>query len=72
MLRPFFRDRRGTAAIEFAMLLPVLLMMLAGMLELSRATDMWRKITLLARTVADLASQGDAQNPLTATPSPRR
>ncbi|WP_269154016.1 MULTISPECIES: TadE/TadG family type IV pilus assembly protein [Methylobacterium] len=67
MLRPFFRDRRGTAAIEFAMLLPVLLMMLAGMLELSRATDMWRKITLLARTVADLASQGDAQNPLTAT-----
>ncbi|TGD97259.1 pilus assembly protein [Methylobacterium nonmethylotrophicum] len=48
------------------MLLPVLLMLLAGMLELSRATDAWRKITLLARTVADLASQGDAQNPVAA------
>jgi Flp pilus assembly protein TadG len=65
-LLDLIHDRRGTAAVEFAMILPVLLMILAGMLELSRATDTWRKITLLARTVADLTSQGDTQTLITA------
>ncbi|WP_432443153.1 TadE/TadG family type IV pilus assembly protein [Methylobacterium aquaticum] len=61
---PFTHDRRGTAALEFAMVLPLLLLILAGLSEASRAIDAWRKITLAARTVADLTSQGDTQNPL--------
>ncbi|MGX7707439.1 TadE/TadG family type IV pilus assembly protein [Methylobacterium sp. Gmos1] len=68
MLRPgFLRDRRGAATLEFALLLPVMLLLLVGMSELSRAFDNWRKLTLLARTVADLVSQGDSQNPFGAS-----
>ncbi|MET7243535.1 TadE/TadG family type IV pilus assembly protein [Methylobacterium sp. EM32] len=68
MLRSaFLRDRRGSAMVEFALLLPVMLALLAGMSELSRAFDHWRKLTLLARTVADLVSQGDAQSPFAAS-----
>ena len=58
------RDRRGTAMVEFAVILPVLLAIWAGMTELAHAIDEWRKLTLLARTVADLTAQGDTQNPI--------
>ena len=61
------RDRRGTAIVEFAVILPVLLAIWAGMTELAHAIDEWRKLTLLARTVADLTAQGDAQNPISTT-----
>ena len=62
-----WRDRRATAAVEFAVILPVLLAIWAGMTELAHAIDEWRKLTLLARTVADLTGQGDTQNPISAT-----
>ncbi|MCZ3030309.1 pilus assembly protein, partial [Acinetobacter baumannii] len=58
------RDRRGSALTEFAVILPVLLAIWAGMTELAHAIDEWRKLTLLARTVADLTAQGDTQNPI--------
>jgi Flp pilus assembly protein TadG len=58
------RDRRGTAAVEFAVILPVLLAIWAGMTELAHAIDEWRKLTVLARTVADLTAQGDTKNPI--------
>ncbi|MCJ2089348.1 pilus assembly protein [Methylobacterium sp. E-005] len=61
------RDRRATAAVEFAVILPVLLAIWAGMTELAHAIDEWRKLTLLARTVADLTAQGDAKNPVATT-----
>lgn len=58
------RDRRAAAAVEFAVILPVLLAIWAGMTELAHAIDEWRKLTLLARTVADLTAQGDSKNPI--------
>jgi Flp pilus assembly protein TadG len=58
------RDRRGGAAVEFAVILPVLLAIWAGMTEIAHAIDEWRKLTQLARTVADLTAQGDTQNPI--------
>ncbi|MCJ2071493.1 pilus assembly protein [Methylobacterium sp. J-030] len=61
------RDRRATAAVEFAVILPVLLAIWAGMTELAHAIDEWRKLTLLARTVADLTAQGDTKNPMSTT-----
>jgi Flp pilus assembly protein TadG len=61
------RDRRAAAAVEFAVILPVLLAIWAGMTELAHAIDEWRKLTLLARTVADLTAQGDTKNPLSTT-----
>lgn len=47
------RDRRASALVEFAVILPVLLSIWAGMTEIAHAIDEWRKLTLLARTVAD-------------------
>jgi Flp pilus assembly protein TadG len=61
------RDRRAAAAVEFAVILPVLLAIWAGMTELAHAIDEWRKLTLLARTVADLTAQGDTKNPISTT-----
>lgn len=54
----------GTSATEFALLLPLLLMIMAGMTECAGAIDNWRKTTLLARTVADLTALGDTQAPI--------
>ena len=60
----FRRDAAGASAVEFALLLPVMLGLCVGMAEVAHAIDNWRKVTLLARTVADLTSQGDATNPI--------
>lgn len=59
-------DVRGASAIEFALVLPVMLALLFGVTEFGRAIDHYRKVTLLARAVADLTSQGDAQTPMAA------
>jgi Flp pilus assembly protein TadG len=61
------RDRRGSAIVEFAVILPALLAIWAAMTEVSHAVDEWRKLTQLARTVADLTAQGDSQNPISST-----
>lgn len=63
---PFCNDARGVSAVEFALILPVMLALLFGVTEFGRAIDHYRKVTLLARAVADLASQGDAQTPIAA------
>ncbi len=51
------RDQRGVAAVEFAMVLPLMLTLYLGTVEISRAVGVDRKVTLTTRTVADLASQ---------------
>lgn len=56
--------RSGSAMTEFALILPVLLLVFAGVSEYAHAIDNWRKLTLLARTVSDLTAQGDTQNPI--------
>lgn len=50
-------DRRGLAAIEFAFILPILITLYFGLTELVRAVDNGRKVTLFARTVADLSGR---------------
>lgn len=62
----FARSRAGVSAVEFALILPLMLTLWAGMAELSHAIGVWRKVTLLARTVADLTSQGDSADPIAA------
>ena len=57
-------DRRGVSAIEFSLVLPILLAILFGSVEFSRAVDNRRKVTLLAHTIANLSSQGDKTNPV--------
>lgn len=53
----FARDKRGVSAIEFAMLLPLMVTLFLGGVEISQAVSIDRKVTLTTRTVADLASQ---------------
>jgi Flp pilus assembly protein TadG len=52
-----FEDSRGIAATEFAFILPVMLVMLFGTIELSSGVAVDRKVTLIARTLSDLTSQ---------------
>jgi len=53
----FLRDIRGVAAIEFAMLAPILLTALIGIAELSNYMMAARRVTAAAHTAADLISQ---------------
>jgi TadE-like protein len=58
-------DRCGTAAVEFAVLLPLMLTMYFGSIMVTDAISADRQITLVASTVAELTSQ--APNPITLT-----
>jgi Flp pilus assembly protein TadG len=58
----FARDRRGVSAVEFAMLLPLMITLYLGSVEISQGVGVDRKVTLTARTVGDLASQVSSIN----------
>ena len=51
------KDERGVSAVEFAMLLPLMLSLYLGAVEVSQGIGADRKVTLTSRTVADLVSQ---------------
>jgi Flp pilus assembly protein TadG len=53
----FAHDRRGVSAVEFAMLLPLLITLYLGSVEISQGVAIDRKVTLVSRTVGDLVSQ---------------
>ncbi len=53
----FAKDCRAMAATEFALLLPVLLVIFFGVVEGSDALSKSRRVTLAANTLADLAAQ---------------
>jgi len=54
------RDERGVSAVEFAMLLPLMLTLYFGAVEVSQAVAVDRKVTLSARSVADLVAQAQS------------
>jgi Flp pilus assembly protein TadG len=56
-LRRFTADERGVSAVEFAMLLPLMLTLYLGTVEVSQGIGADRKVTLTARTVGDLVAQ---------------
>lgn len=66
----FLRHRRGVAAVEFALLLPVLVLLYAGAGELAQAVITSRKVELLSRTLADLAARQSTSSQATSTPAP--
>ena len=57
LIRRFRRANDGLAAIEFAMLLPFLVTMFLGSIELTDALACKQKVTGLAATAADLIAQ---------------
>jgi Flp pilus assembly protein TadG len=56
-LRRFALDQSGVSAVEFAILLPLMLTMYLGGVEISQAVSADRKTTLVAHTVGDLTAQ---------------
>lgn len=56
-LRRFGRSERGVTAVEFALVLPVLLMLFVGMVEFTEAFSITRKLSNSVSTVADLVSR---------------
>jgi Flp pilus assembly protein TadG len=59
-LRRFLADKRGVSAVEFAMLLPLLVTLYLGGVEVSSAVAIDRKVTLIARTLGDLVAQASS------------
>jgi Flp pilus assembly protein TadG len=47
----------GFAAVEFALIIPIMLVLLFGTVEISNGVAVYRKVTLMAHTLSDLASQ---------------
>jgi Flp pilus assembly protein TadG len=56
-LRDLARERRGVAALEFAALLPLLIILYLGTFEVGQGISINLNNALAARTVTDLASQ---------------
>lgn len=56
-VRQIFRDERGTAVLEFAFLLPIMLMLFIGAVEMTNVLRLDRKVVSAALTTADLVTQ---------------
>jgi Flp pilus assembly protein TadG len=54
--------RRGTAAVELAVVLPMLMILVSGMFEMSRVAEMQQVMTNAAREGARQASTGQINN----------
>jgi Flp pilus assembly protein TadG len=61
LVRPwaFWRDRRGIAAVEFALVLPVMILFSLGVAEVGRFALLTLKLQHAANTMADLASRDE-------------
>ena len=56
-IRRFAQDQRGVSAVEFALLLPVMVLIYAGVADVSRGVDASRKVNRVASVVGDLVSR---------------
>jgi len=56
----FGRDRSATSILEFALMLPILVFILAGIVEFGQTLMVSRKLNIIMTSVADLVSQESA------------
>lgn len=61
-VRRFARETRGAAAVEFALVTPLMISMYFGMVELSSGVAIDRKVTMVSHTLSDLIGQATAVN----------
>ncbi len=57
LMRRFRRSERGVAAVEFALILPFLLMLYMGSIEASSLFTVDRRVEVIASTTADLVAR---------------
>jgi len=57
LLADFLRARRGLAAVEFALILPFMMVMYLGTFEIVQALSVKRQVTLAASTLANIITQ---------------
>lgn len=62
-LRRLRHDTEAVSAVEFAILLPVMLLLLLGTFDIARAIEVKNKTMLLSRTVSDFVSQARSVTP---------
>lgn len=60
-LRELKRNADGVAAVEFAMIVPIMFMMLVGSVEFSQAITVDRRVTQAASATADLISRAPSE-----------
>ena len=51
------RDRRGVSAVEFALILPTMILLYVGVAEIGNAITIYRRTSTVASTAADLTAQ---------------
>lgn len=61
--KAFVRDCRGVAAVEFAMIAPVLVMIYFGLAVLTEGLMASRKVSSVASTIGDITAQGASTSP---------
>ena len=59
-LRRFWNDGRGVSAVEFALIVPVLVTLYFGAVEVGQALIIDRKVTHATSTIADLVTQANS------------
>jgi Flp pilus assembly protein TadG len=60
MLREFKSDKRGVSAIEFVLIFPILVALLAGTVDFGQALMVSRKMSQISSTLSDMVSQKSA------------
>ena len=63
LLARFGRDQRGLAAIEFAMIFPIMVLLFLGSVEFSQGLTVDRRVTQVASSTADLVAQFEELTP---------
>ncbi len=59
LLRSFRKDCEGVAAVEFALIAPLMIALFIGTLEVSAAVSVNRKVSRISSVVGDLVTQND-------------
>ena len=57
LIAALFANTGGVIAVEFALILPIMLVLFFGTVEMSNGVAVYRKVTLMAHILSDLTSQ---------------
>lgn len=63
LVRRFAEDKRGAALVEFALILPAMLGLYVGAVEVSSLITIDRRVNIVSSTVGDLVARWDPRNP---------